>query len=46
PVQVAGEPEAAERERRLRDGIPISAALAQRLHALCERSGVPYVLGA
>ncbi|CAM3774790.1 Ldh family oxidoreductase [Bordetella tumulicola] len=44
PVQVAGEPEAAERERRLRDGIPISAALEQRLRAICERSGVSYML--
>ena len=46
PVLVAGDPEAAERERRQRDGIPIPAALAQRLRALCERGGVPYVLGA
>jgi len=45
PVLVAGDPETAERERRLRDGIPIPAALAQRLRALCERSGAPYLLG-
>ena len=46
PVLVAGDPEAAERDRRLRDGIPIPAALEQRLRALCERCGVPYLLGA
>ncbi|KAG1183295.1 hypothetical protein G6F35_015385 [Rhizopus arrhizus] len=44
PVLVAGEPEAAERERRLRQGIPISAALADRLRGICERAGTPYVL--
>ncbi|CAM4195250.1 Malate dehydrogenase [Bordetella tumbae] len=44
PVQVAGEPEAVERERRLREGIPIPLALEERLRAICERSGVDYVL--
>jgi LDH2 family malate/lactate/ureidoglycolate dehydrogenase len=44
PVLVAGEPEAAERARRLRAGIPISAALAERLRAICERAGTPYLL--
>jgi LDH2 family malate/lactate/ureidoglycolate dehydrogenase len=45
PVLVAGEPEAAERARRLRQGIPIPAALAQRLRGICERAGAPYLLG-
>jgi len=44
PVLVAGEPEAAERARRLREGIPISAALAERLRGICERAGTPYLL--
>ena len=44
PVLVAGEPEAAERARRLRTGIPISAALAERLRGICERAGTPYLL--
>ena len=38
PVLVAGEPEAAERARRLRQGIPIPAALAERLRGICERA--------
>lgn len=46
PVQVAGEPEAAERARRQREGIPVPPALEARLRAICERSGVPYVLDA
>nr|WP_254632548.1 Ldh family oxidoreductase [Achromobacter denitrificans] len=44
PVLVAGEPEAAERARRLRQGIPIPAALAERLRGICERAGAPYLL--
>lgn len=46
PVQVAGEPESLERERRLRTGIPIPPALEERLRGICERSGVDYVLTA
>lgn len=44
PVLVAGEPEAAERERRRVAGIPIPAALAERLRGICERAGAPYLL--
>jgi LDH2 family malate/lactate/ureidoglycolate dehydrogenase len=44
PVLVAGDPEALQRERRLREGIPISAALAAQLRAVCERSGVAFIL--
>ncbi|MNV56934.1 hypothetical protein D3C71_1492410 [compost metagenome] len=44
PVLVAGEPEAAERARRLSQGIPISPALAERLRGICERAGTPYLL--
>ena len=44
PVLVAGEPEDAERARRLKDGIPIPDALASQLREVCERAGVDYVL--
>jgi LDH2 family malate/lactate/ureidoglycolate dehydrogenase len=44
PVLVAGEPEQAERARRLRDGIPIPEALDRHIRAICERSGAPYLL--
>jgi len=44
PVLVAGDPEAQSRERRLREGIPIPRALADKISAICERSGVPFVL--
>jgi len=45
PVLLPGDPELAERARRLRDGVPIAAALHARLRPLCERCGVPYLLG-
>jgi LDH2 family malate/lactate/ureidoglycolate dehydrogenase len=45
PVLVAGDPEALQREKRLREGIPLSAALADQLRAVCQRCGVPFVLG-
>ena len=45
PVLVAGEPEELAREERLRDGIPVPAALADKLRAICERAGAPYLLG-
>ena len=44
PVLVAGDPEADSRERRLRDGIPMPPALADRLREVCERAGVPCLL--
>jgi LDH2 family malate/lactate/ureidoglycolate dehydrogenase len=44
PVLVAGDPEAASRERRLRDGIPIPASLAEKIRAVCQRCGVPFLL--
>ena len=46
PVLVAGEPEAAAREVRLREGIPVPAALAERIRAICDRCGAPFLLGA
>jgi LDH2 family malate/lactate/ureidoglycolate dehydrogenase len=44
PVLVAGEPEALFREERLRSGIPVPAALADKIRAICERSGATYLL--
>ncbi len=44
PVLVAGDPEAAERERRLKEGIPIPEKLDQHLRDICARCGAKYVL--
>jgi len=44
PVLVPGDPEAESRERRLREGIPMPASLLEKLRAICERSGVAFVL--
>jgi LDH2 family malate/lactate/ureidoglycolate dehydrogenase len=44
PVLVAGEPEDRERERRLREGIPIPPALDRHIRDICGRSGAAYVL--
>jgi LDH2 family malate/lactate/ureidoglycolate dehydrogenase len=44
PVLVAGDPERASREKRLRDGIPLPQTLLDKIRAICERSQVPYVL--
>jgi LDH2 family malate/lactate/ureidoglycolate dehydrogenase len=45
PVLVAGDPEAAARATRLRDGIPIPGMLAEKIKAVCERCGAPFLLG-
>ena len=45
PVLIAGDPEAAKRSQRLKDGIPIPDALEKQLRAVCDRAGVPYMLG-
>lgn len=44
PVLVAGDPEAAARARRLREGIPIPPALVDRIRAVCDRCGAAFVL--
>ena len=44
PVLVAGEPEDAERARRLREGIPIPPALDRHVREICKRCGAEYVL--
>ncbi|MCC7425874.1 MAG: Ldh family oxidoreductase [Alphaproteobacteria bacterium] len=44
PVLVAGDPEAAEREKRLREGIPIPASLHRLIREICTRCNAPYLL--
>jgi LDH2 family malate/lactate/ureidoglycolate dehydrogenase len=44
PVLVPGDPEAAERLRRLQTGIPLPHTLLSQLRELCDRNAVPYVL--
>ncbi len=44
PVLVAGDPEAAERERRLKNGIPIPEKLDRHIRDICGRCGAAYVL--
>jgi LDH2 family malate/lactate/ureidoglycolate dehydrogenase len=46
PVLVAGDPEAAAREKRLREGIPVPDTLMEKIRAICGRCGVPFVLSA
>jgi LDH2 family malate/lactate/ureidoglycolate dehydrogenase len=45
PVLVPGDPEAKARAQRLRGGIPIPDSLMEKLRKVCERSGVPFILG-
>jgi LDH2 family malate/lactate/ureidoglycolate dehydrogenase len=45
PVQVAGDPEVRAREIRRRDGIPLSARLAQELREIAEAAGAPVLIG-
>ena len=44
PVLVAGDPEAAAREQRLREGIPIPESLVEKLRGICERCDAAFVL--
>ena len=44
PVLVAGDPEAMEREKRLKSGIPIPEKLDQHIRDICGRCGAAYVL--
>ena len=44
PVLVAGDPEAEARKLRLREGIPIPQSLSDKIRAICQRCGAPFVL--
>jgi len=44
PVLVPGDPEVAERARRLRDGIPVPPALDRQIRDICGRCGAEYRL--
>lgn len=44
PVLVAGDPEQATRQERLRTGVPIPEALMSQLRDVAERAGVPFLL--
>jgi LDH2 family malate/lactate/ureidoglycolate dehydrogenase len=44
PVLVAGDPEEATRQHRLREGIPIPDTLLEKLRGVCERNGAPFLL--
>lgn len=45
PVRVAGDPEAAARTERDRDGIPFPPALLEEIKDVCARGDAPYLLG-
>jgi LDH2 family malate/lactate/ureidoglycolate dehydrogenase len=42
---VAGDPEVQARERRLKEGIPVTPALAEKIRGICQRCGAPFLLG-
>jgi LDH2 family malate/lactate/ureidoglycolate dehydrogenase len=44
PVQVAGDPERAERDHRLRTGIPLSRSVIEDIRTVSHRSRVPFNL--
>ena len=45
PVLVAGDPEAATKAQREREGIPIPAALGESVKGIAQRAGVEFLLG-
>lgn len=44
PVQVAGDPERANAERRMREGIPVAPGLLAQVRDLAQASGASWVL--
>ncbi|MCR0985151.1 Ldh family oxidoreductase [Roseomonas populi] len=44
PVLVPGDPEAATRAERRRDGIPLPDALIEKLRGVCQSCGAPFLL--
>jgi LDH2 family malate/lactate/ureidoglycolate dehydrogenase len=45
PVLVAGDPERATRQERLRDGVPVPDDLMEQLRTVAKDANVPFVLG-
>jgi LDH2 family malate/lactate/ureidoglycolate dehydrogenase len=45
PVLIPGDPEWASRERRLAEGIPMSAGLIEKIREIAAAAGAPYLLG-
>lgn len=41
---VPGDPEAASRAERRRDGVPVPEVLHTQLRGVCERAGTPFLL--
>jgi LDH2 family malate/lactate/ureidoglycolate dehydrogenase len=46
PVLVPGDPERAARAQRAREGVPVPPVLAEKIKAICARSGAAYLLEA
>ena len=44
PVLIPGDPETVSREKRSREGIPVTPALAGKIREICARCGVPFLL--
>ena len=44
PVMVAGDPEAATKVERLRDGVPVPEDLLEQLRTVAKSANVPFVL--
>lgn len=44
PVLVPGDPEVQSRKERAGNGIPLSAALVEKIRGICKRSGAPFLL--
>jgi LDH2 family malate/lactate/ureidoglycolate dehydrogenase len=44
PVLVPGDPELQSKEKRCKEGIPLSDALVKNIREICERCGAPFLL--
>jgi LDH2 family malate/lactate/ureidoglycolate dehydrogenase len=44
PVLVPGDPELRSRERRLKEGVPLSSQLVDKIRGISERCGAPFLL--
>jgi LDH2 family malate/lactate/ureidoglycolate dehydrogenase len=45
PVLVAGDPEYASHKRRVQEGIPVPPVLFEKIRAIAQRAGAPFLLG-